>query len=400
MSHLANKKILLAVTGSIAAYKAAELIRLLRTQGAEVKVVMTEDACEFITELTLQALSGQPVYKALLDPQSEASMSHITLAKWADLLLVAPATANVLAKFAQGLADDLLSTLYLACSSQVAIVPAMNQQMWRHPATVHNTKLLMERGVMLWGPESGEQACGDLGPGRLLAPSEIVNRVVQFFAPKCLMGIKIVITAGPTREAIDPVRYISNYSSGKMGYALAKVANDLGGKVLLISGPTQLPAPTGVNTIVVRSACEMHKAVMANIADCQIFIGCAAVADYRSVQIFEHKLKKELTLNLQLEKNPDILLAVSQLQKRPFVVGFAAETEHLIEHAREKLQGKSMDMIIANQVGSGDSGFESDYNQVSVLTLRDHYDLPLATKYQLANKLIALIWQAYERKIS
>jgi phosphopantothenoylcysteine decarboxylase / phosphopantothenate---cysteine ligase len=396
MSNLTHKKILLGITGSIAAYKAAELTRMLRTKQADIKIVMTDDACEFITELTLQALSGQPINRKLLDPQSEASMSHITLAKWADLFLIAPATANIIAKLAQGIADDLLSTLYLACAAPTAIVPAMNQQMWRHPATVQNRQVLLERGHMIWGPASGEQACGDIGPGRFLDPEEIMFHIEQFFAPKCLSGLKILITAGPTREHMDPVRFISNQSSGKMGYSLAQVAAELGAEVLLISGPTYIIPPANVRLIEVESARDMYQAVFENVDNYQIFISAAAVTDFRSSSYSETKIKKNTSQELILEENPDILLEVSKLKSPPFLVGFAAETSDLVNQAREKLQRKKLDLIIANLVGLQDRGFHSDYNQVTVLTKGKQFDFPLETKYQLACKLIPFIVEAYK----
>jgi phosphopantothenoylcysteine decarboxylase/phosphopantothenate--cysteine ligase len=398
MNYLKNKNILLAVTGSIAAYKASEIIRELRCAGANVKVVMTKDATLFITELTLQALSGQPVYKELLDPTSEASMSHISLAKWADLLLVAPATANIIAKFAAGIADDLLTTLYLATSAPVIISPAMNQQMWHHLATQQNCGTLLARGNLIYGPSAGEQACGDVGLGRMLEPSDIIANVQQFFSPKSLAGTRIMITAGPTREPIDPVRYLSNYSSGKMGYALAGVAADLGADVLLISGPTQLPVPVHVNSIRVETAEEMHQAVTANIANYQILIAAAAVADYHCEQVAKQKIKKDALPVLNLARNVDILKELSLLEHRPFTVGFAAETEALLDNARQKLHHKKLDMIIANQVGLPNSGFESDYNQVSVLTKNEQFDLTYKTKQELAEEIIPLVFSFYQGK--
>lgn len=398
MSNLKGKKILLGITGSIAAYKSAELVRLLRALQADVRVVMTKDACQFITELTLQALSGQPVHTELLDPVSEASMSHITLAKWADLILIAPASANTMAKFAAGIADDLLSTLYLASSAPIAIVPAMNQQMWRHLATENNKKVLQARGVLFWGPAQGEQACGDVGPGRMLEPSDTIGHLEDFFSPKILSGLKILITAGPTHEPIDPVRYISNHSSGKMGYELVKAAVELGAKVLLITGPTKLPIPIGVETIHVQTAEEMHTAVMQHVNEQNIMIAAAAVADYRCSNIATQKIKKTDTLKLDLQKNPDILMEVGQLKKHPFLVGFAAETENLLTNARTKLQKKNLDMIIANQVAAKDSGFNSDFNEVSLITPQQQIDFPLTSKNQLAKKLISAIWVEYRQQ--
>lgn len=398
MSHLKDKKILLGLTGSIACYKSAELVRLLKLAGAQVKVVMTRDAAEFITPLSLQALSGQPVHMELLDHDSEASMSHIALAKWADLLLVAPATANILAKFSAGIADDLLSTLYLACASPAAIVPAMNQQMWQHPATVNNYKTLIERGVYFLGPSFGQQACGDIGPGRMVEPNEIISYLNHYFAPKCLTGFKILITAGPTREPIDPVRYISNYSSGKMGYALADAVRELGAETYLISGPTYLPPPFDVQTLYVETANDMHYAVMQHLEGCHIFIAAAAVADFSVTHTTKQKIKKSSLPTIELKKNTDILTEVSQCPNRPFLVGFAAETENLVINAKEKLQNKKLDMIIANQIGVENSGFHSDFNTVSVLIGHQQIDFPPTAKKELAREIIQLITSEFQRK--
>ncbi len=323
MSILKNKNILLGVTGSIAAYKVVELIRLLRAKEANVKVIMTPDAKHFITELSLQAVCGEPVYSDLLNKDTKDSMSHISLAKWADLLLVAPATANIMAKFSMGLADDLLSTLYLASSAPSAIAPAMNQQMWNHSITKRNLVCLIEQGVHCLGPGNGSQACGDFGPGRMLEPIELLLEIEKIFQPKILAGLNITITAGPTREPIDSVRFISNYSSGKMGYALALAAEKMGAKVTLISGPTQLIPPLGTKTLFIETAQEMYLAVMENLHNCHIFIANAAVADYRCVSIEKQKIKKPLVPTLKLETTLDILKAVSQLESPPFLVGFA-----------------------------------------------------------------------------
>lgn len=396
MSSFKDKNILIGVTGSIAAYKAVELIRLLKTQGANIKVVMTNDAKHFITELTLQAVSGSKVFSQLLDPETENSMSHIALAKWADLLLVVPATANVIAKFALGLADDLLSTLYLASKASTVLIPAMNQQMWQHPATISNIKQLQSRGVIIWGPDHGSQACGDYGPGRMIEPSDILTRVANFYSAKPLKEIKIVITAGPTREPIDPVRYISNYSSGKMGYALARAASNQGAQVTLVSGPTHLPVPDNVNAIYIESAQQMHRAVSDHLSHCDIFIGCAAVVDFRSKTIANQKIKKSSNLQLDLEKNIDIIDAVAQLPDKPFVVGFAAESENLIANAKLKLKQKNLDIVIANQIGVSGSGFDSDHNQVSVLTHTEQIDYPLMPKDELAQLLIDVIHNLYK----
>jgi phosphopantothenoylcysteine decarboxylase/phosphopantothenate--cysteine ligase len=395
MSHLYHKNIVLGITGSIAAYKAMELIRLLRSEEAHVNVVMTHDATQFIPELTVQAIASNAVYKDLFDLQREGTMSHIALAKWADVLLIAPATANVMGKFCSGLADDLLSTLYLATAAKTILVPAMNQQMWQHPATVANREKLVEQGVKFLGPDFGVQACGDVGPGRMVAPEVIVNHLEAFFAPKLLSELQLLITAGPTREPIDPVRFISNYSSGKMGYALAEAATQLGAKVSLISGPTCLKPPLGVQKIAVETAEEMHQAVMESIPGCHIFIATAAVADYRPASVWSQKIKKSFIPTLQFEENVDILSAVSCQSPVPFLVGFAAESEHLIPHAKEKLRRKKLNMIVANQIGSTHSGFNSDYNAVSVLTPCSQVDLPLMPKKQLAYKILQLVYEHY-----
>lgn len=314
---LADKRILLGVSGGIAAYKSAELVRRLKDQGAEVRVVMTRSAKEFITPLTLQAVSGYPVADSLLDPAAEAGMGHIELAKWADLVLIAPASANLMARMAAGMADELLTTLCLATPATVALAPAMNQQMYRNAATQANLDTLASRGILLWGPDSGSQACGDVGPGRMLDPLDLVERCCQqLTAEPLLAGVKLLLTAGPTREALDPVRYISNHSSGKMGYAIARAAREAGAEVTLVSGPVALATPQGVERVDVESAEQMHEAVMSRIGDCDLFIGCAAVADYRPAQVASQKIKKtgdNDQMALTLVKNPDIIAAVGTL---------------------------------------------------------------------------------------
>jgi phosphopantothenoylcysteine decarboxylase / phosphopantothenate---cysteine ligase len=400
MNNLKGKKILLAITGSIAAYKACELIRLLRLQEADVEVLVTKDACEFVTPLTLQALSGRPVHQALLDYTSEAGMSHIALAKWADLLLVAPATANLIARFSSGVADDLLTTLYLACPAPVVIVPAMNQCMWQHPATAQNHTILLQRGVLFLGPQFGQQACGDIGMGRMLEPSEIISHLNHLFSPKLLSGLNFLITAGPTREPIDPVRYISNHSSGKMGYALAEVATELGAETCLITGPTHLSPPFNVEMIQVETADEMHEQVMNKIRACHIFIAAAAVADYRCATIARQKIKKSDVPVINLKKTPDILMEVGRLENPPFLVGFAAETENFLINAQEKLRKKKLEMIIANLVGKEGCGFHSDFNEIVVITNKRQLALPSSTKKQLARQIIPLIFAEYTKKIS
>ncbi len=392
-----KKNIVIGVTGSIAAYKTPELVRLLKAEGANVKVVMTQDAKQFITELTLQAVCGSPVHSQLLDPTTEASMSHITLAKWADLIVIVPATANVIAKLNAGIADDLLSTLYLASAAPTAIVPAMNQQMWRHIATQQNVGELKERGVLFWGPDEGSQACGDEGPGRMIEPSQILEEINSYFAPKLFQGKKIVITAGPTRERLDPVRYISNFSSGKMGYALAQAAKNLGAEVVLVSGPTQLSAPVGVATILVESADEMYQAVCDHLSNCEVFIGCAAVADFRSKEIAPQKIKKGLVPEIKLEKNIDIIQEIGSRPDKPFLVGFAAESENLVENAKAKLLQKNLDMVVANDISAADSGFNSDFNRVCVITADGRVDFDLMPKLRLAGELMGVICQRLGR---
>ncbi|MBP7981077.1 MAG: bifunctional phosphopantothenoylcysteine decarboxylase/phosphopantothenate--cysteine ligase CoaBC [Tolumonas sp.] len=398
---LQNKRILLGVTGGIAAYKAAEIIRRLREQGAEVRVVMTDAAKEFITPLTLQAVSGHIVANSMFDPQAEAGMGHIELAKWADLVLVAPATANVISRLTTGMGDELLTTLCLASPAPLAIAPAMNMQMYLHAATQNNLKVLAERGVHIWGPGVGSQACGDVGPGRMLDPVDIVEEVTKFLQPVPQTDLSFLITAGPTREAIDPVRYISNYSSGKMGFALAEAAAAIGAKVTLVAGPVNLPTPKGVKRIDVESALEMQSAVEAEVAQHPIFIGCAAVADYRLAEVAPQKMKKtegQEGLSLQLIKNPDIIAGVAARTDKPFVVGFAAETQDVARYALDKLQRKGMDMIAANDVSRAGQGFNADQNALTVFWADGQQELPLASKQQVAQQLISLIIKRYQHE--
>lgn len=398
---LQNKRILLGVTGGIAAYKAAEIIRRLREQGAEVRVVMTDAAKEFITPLTLQAVSGHIVANSMFDPQAEAGMGHIELAKWADLVLVAPATANVISRLTTGMGDELLTTLCLASPAPLAIAPAMNMQMYLHAATQSNLKVLAERGVHIWGPGVGSQACGDVGPGRMLDPMDIVEEVTKFLQPVPQTDLSFLITAGPTREAIDPVRYISNYSSGKMGFALAEAAAAIGAKVTLVAGPVNLPTPKGVKRIDVESALEMQSAVEAEVAQHPIFIGCAAVADYRMAEVAPQKMKKaegQEGLSLQLIKNPDIIAGVAARTDKPFVVGFAAETQDVARYALDKLQRKGMDMIAANDVSRAGQGFNADQNALTVFWADGQQELPLASKQQVAQQLISLIIKRYQHE--
>jgi phosphopantothenoylcysteine decarboxylase / phosphopantothenate---cysteine ligase len=398
MYQLTGKRILLGVTGGIAAYKSAVLLRLLRNNGADVRVVMTRGATEFITPLTMQALSGKPVHTELLDLETESAMGHIELARWADLILIAPASANFMARVANGFADDLLSTLCLATDAPMIFAPAMNQQMWLNSATQENLKKLKSRSVGIIGPAEGEQACGETGPGRMLEAEEIVLLAAKSFETNILTGSRLLVTAGPTREAIDPVRYISNRSSGKMGYAVAMAAIEAGADVSLISGPVNLPVPEKANVVNVSSAAEMHRAVMNKISDTDIFISAAAVADYSLENISEQKIKKSSdSFELKLKKNPDILSEVAALQNAPFSVGFAAETENMEENAQLKLCAKKLDMIAANQVGD-DLGFDAEINALTVFWKTGQEQLQQAPKTRLARNLITLIADQYNGK--
>ena len=395
MQTLAGKKILLGISGGIAAYKCAELTRRLIERGAQVQVVMTHAAKEFITPLTMQAVSGRPVSDSLLDPAAEASMGHIELAKWADLVLLAPATADLIARMAAGMGNDLLTTLVLATDSPVAVSPAMNQQMYAHPATQENIATLKRRGCHIWGPAAGEQACGDVGMGRMLEPMQLVHRCENFFQPKPLEGRSVLITAGPTREAIDPVRYISNHSSGKMGYALAEAAVKLGATVTLVSGPVALATPEGVTRVDVESAQQMFDAVMGSAPRHDVFISCAAVADYRPHTVAEQKLKKvdgTDDMSIEMVKNPDIVASVASMtQDRPFTVGFAAETQDVEKYARGKLEKKNLDMICANDVSVEGQGFNSNNNALNLYWNDGDKSLPLESKEALSFKILEQI---------
>ncbi|MFO1407726.1 MAG: bifunctional phosphopantothenoylcysteine decarboxylase/phosphopantothenate--cysteine ligase CoaBC [Steroidobacteraceae bacterium] len=397
MNTTAPLRILLGVTGGIAAYKSADLVRRLRERGAEVQVVMTEAATEFVTPLTFQALSGRPVRTKLWDAAAEAAMGHIELARWADRVLVAPATADFIARLAHGLADDLLATLCLATEAPVAIAPAMNRVMWSNAATQANVATLRARGVAVLGPAEGEQACGETGAGRMLEPSDLADRLLagRPAAPHAntalLAGRKVVVTAGPTRERIDPVRFITNRSSGKMGYAVAEAARDAGADVVIVSGPVNLPAPAGVRRVCVETAEQMLAAVQAEIADTDIFIAAAAVSDYRPLQVSSEKIKKTSdSLLLALSRTPDILATVAAGSPRPFVVGFAAETQNVERNALAKLEGKRLDMIAANQVGDG-LAFDCDDNALTVYWRDGKLELPRAGKAELAGRLVGLI---------
>lgn len=412
MERTQTKRVLLALTGGIAAYKMPEVVRRLKEQGLDVRVVMTAGAKAFITPLTMQAVSGQPVHDNLLDPAAEAGMGHIELAKWADLVVIAPATASAMAKVAHGHADDLLGTLCLATSAPIAVVPAMNQQMWAAAPTQRNLRVLHDDGKLIWGPAEGSQACGDVGAGRMIEPSDIVKRIMQHVQTEAstqryLVGQRVMITAGPTQEALDPVRYISNHSSGKMGFAIAQAAAQAGAEVTLVAGPVQLPTPSRVTRIDVTSAEQMKQAVDSKVAESDIFIGCAAVADYRAEEVAAHKMKKRGSeddeLTLRLVKNPDILAGVAARQeKRPYTVGFAAETRDLAVYATDKLQRKGLDMIAANDVSRAGEGFNSDNNSLQVFWRLDdktveNAAIGPATKDQVANQLIERIAQQLNR---
>lgn len=385
---LQRVRVLLGVTGGIAAYKAAELVRRLRDAGAEVRVVLTENASRFVTAMTFQALSGNPVRSSLWDEGAEAAMGHIELARWADEILVAPASADTIARLAQGRADDLLSTLVLASSAPLSVAPAMNQQMWAQPATRANIDLLRQRGVRVLGPASGSQACGDVGEGRLLEPGELVEAMLKARGPRSLDGLSVLVSAGPTYEDIDPVRFIGNRSSGRMGFAVAAAAVQAGARVRLVAGPVSLPTPAGVERIDVRSARQMRDAVVASAADSDIFISAAAVGDYRPQAVSPAKLKKSgKALALELVQNPDILAELAAQAAHPFLVGFAAETNDLEHYAREKLERKGLDLIAANRVGE-ELGFECSENALLLLWPGGREELGMAEKGVLAKALI------------
>lgn len=409
LSVIPNKNIILAVTGGIAAYKSAIVVRRLKDAGFDVRVVMTAGAQAFITPLTFQALSGNPVHTELLNPEAEAGMGHIELARWADLLLVAPASCDTLAKFAAGLADDLLSTLYLASKCPVWVAPAMNQQMWAAKATQRNLNTLVDDGVHVIMPDAGSQACGDVGLGRMPEPEDLAQQVMQYFHQAQRATVEkfgllahqhVVITAGPTREAIDPVRYISNHSTGKMGFSLAAACYAAGAEVTLIAGPVSLDTPNGVRRINVSSAQEMLKVSMQMLdSGCDIFIATAAVADYRVAEVAEHKIKKAGDeLNVALIKNPDIVATIAQQLKRPFMVGFAAETQNVEAYAAGKLVAKKLDMIACNDVSRADIGFASDENAMTVFFAESYAmpkrDLDKASKQQIAEQLVQAISEA------
>ena len=390
-SALASLRILLGVSGGIAAYKSAELVRRLRDAGAEVRVVLTENAARFVSPLTFQALSGQPVRSGLWDEAAEAAMGHIELARWAQRIVIAPASADLIARLAHGFADDLLTTLCLASAAPLAVAPAMNQQMWAHAATQANVAALRQRGVDLLGPAAGDQACGEFGPGRLLEADTIVAEIAVLHGPKLLAGTRVLVSAGPTYEDIDPVRFIGNRSSGRMGFAVARAAVEQGAIVHLVAGPVHLPTPPGVERSDVRSARDMRVAVLRQIPQSDIFISAAAVGDYRPGEVAAHKLKKRgAALTLTLDENPDILAEIAGLPKRPLLVGFAAETENVEAYARAKLKRKNLDLIAANQVGA-DKGFDCDDNALTLFWADGSEDLGHAGKTVLARRLIARI---------
>jgi len=391
---MAAKRILLGITGGIAAYKSAELVRLLKKAGHSVRVVMTRGAEAFVTPLTFQALSGEPVRTSLLDPEAEAGMGHIELAKWADQIVVAPASADFLARLANGLADDLLTTLCCATEAPIALAPAMNQAMWGNHRTQRNIRLLQEDPqITLWGPDQGEQACGDTGPGRMLEPLVLAGLIAEPSRPGPLTGKRVVITAGPTREPIDPVRYISNHSSGKMGYAIAAAARDAGAEVVLISGPVTLAAPTGVEVRQVVTAADMLQQASAAVdAGCDLFVASAAVADYRPENCEPDKIKKSSEqMALALVRNPDTLATIAARSDAPFTVGFAAETTDVARYAVDKMQRKKLNMIVANDVSVPGLGFNSDNNAVTVFWPDGQASIGPDSKQQIAERLVALI---------
>jgi len=391
---LINKNILLGVTGGIAAYKSAEIVRGLKKARSSVRVVMTQSAEEFITPLTLQALSGNPVSTDLLDVEAEAAMGHIELARWADAILIAPATANTLAKLSSGRADDLLSSITLAFDGPIGLAPAMNQAMWKDERTQSNIQNLEHKNFSLYGPGAGEQACGDVGLGRMLEPSEIIELFASLFEAGTMSNKSILITAGPTQEPIDPVRYLTNRSSGKMGYALAEAAVEAGAQVTLVSGPVNIEPPARCNLVSVKTAEEMHEAVMHHIKKKDIYIGTAAVADYSPTKVEGSKIKKDRSnspLVLEMKENKDILKEVSELEDKPYMVGFAAETDDLLENARKKLETKKLDLIIANDVSDKSIGFDSNENEVTLITSSEELLLDRDSKKKIAKKILEFI---------
>ncbi len=395
MPSLSNKNVLLGITGGIAAYKTPDLVRKLAELGANVQVVLSRGAEQFVTPLALQAVSGHLPHSAAMTAESESGMGHIDLARWADVVLIAPATANAIANLRQGSGHDLLSTVVLATTAEIVVAPAMNQQMWKNATTAENVAELARKGVHFLGPDSGEQACGDIGPGRMLQPQDLAAQLAGLFQTRSLDGKKVMLTAGPTWEAIDPVRGITNHSSGKMGYALAQAAAEAGAQVTLVSGPCHIPEPEKVRVVQVKSAEQMHQAVFDGVNEQDIFIGVAAVADYRPVTSSNQKIKKDdEEMTIVMTKNPDILADVAALDTRPFCVGFAAETNNVEDYARGKLERKKLDLIIANHVGGKETGFGSDDNEVSLISRDSAESLPRASKTQLARTIIERISRA------
>ena len=393
MQSFSNKNILLCITGGIAAYKSAEILRLFKKNGADIRIVMTEAAKEFITPLTMQALSGNPIHNSLLDEKAEAAMSHIELAKWADLIIIAPCTAETMSKLAHGRADDLMGAVILASNAKTFIAPAMNVEMWQDPVTQNNLKILSQRDLYFIGPASGEQACGDVGEGRMEEPLNIFNFIKNKVINNKLQNIKITITAGPTREQIDPVRYISNNSSGKMGYALADAAIEEGAEVILISGPVSLTSNPKAKLISINSADELLKEAYNAMESSDIFISCAAVADYKPLNTHDNKIKKnkDEILDITLTKNPDILSSISKKYPDKFIVGFAAETENVEDNAKDKLINKNLNMIIANDVSDTSIGFDSDNNEVMIITQNESILAKKDSKLNIARNIIDLI---------
>ena len=390
MSRQKSRRVLVGVTGGIAAYKSPELVRRLRQRGCDVRVILTDGGSAFITPLSLQAVSGHPVHRRLLDAEAESTMPHIELARWAEHIVVAPASAHCIARLATGQADDLLSTVLLATTARVSLAPAMNRQMWQHPATQENLKTVQARGVSIIGPGQGSQACGETGPGRMSEPDDIAA-LIAGPAP-VLSGKRLLITAGPTFEAIDPVRGITNHSSGKMGYAVAQAGVDCGAEVCLISGPVSLTAADGVERIDVQSAQQMRDAVMARVAVADVFIGVAAVADYRPVTVAGQKLKKQAdSMVIKLTKTPDILAAVAALEAPPFTVGFAAETENVLPNARKKRDAKRVDLMVANDVSPSSGTFAGDSNCITLITQQEQVALERGDKYSLALQLLQYV---------
>jgi phosphopantothenoylcysteine decarboxylase / phosphopantothenate---cysteine ligase len=393
---LYKKNIVLAVSGSIAAYKSAELVRLLVKQGAQVKVIMTQSASRFITPLTLQTLSNRSVSTELLDSDEESTMGHIDIARWADLVLLAPATANRLAHLAHGFCEDIVDAVCLATTAPIAVAPSMNQQMWKNVITQTNVRQLVSHGFICWGPDEGEQACGEVGAGRMVEPEVLLKNVEQQFCQQSLVGLRVMITAGPTQEAIDPVRFISNHSSGKMGYALAAEARKLGAEVVLISGPVSIKTPDNVDVVLIQSAQQMYDSVRQQIGVMDIFIGCAAVSDYRIDHVAKQKIKKsseQMVLNLQ--PTEDILKMVAANYEKMFAVGFAAETNDVDNNALKKLHDKKLDMIIANRVGSTEKGFSADKNEVTVFAENFKHHIALADKSHVARDIMQIIVNRY-----